>query len=74
MKELEIRNLSFHHKLFIPYPDRFKSYFNQLNGVSFTETDDRIAESADRDDTARMCSLILLYTLRKINPLSQTTG
>ena len=35
-----------------------------LDGVSSTETNNRIAESAEQDQTARMCSLILLYTLR----------
>ena len=29
---------------------------------------DRAAESAEQDQTARMCMLILLYTVRKINP------
>ena len=33
--------------------------------VPLTGTDDRISESAGQDQTARMCSLILLYTLRK---------
>ena len=36
-----------------------------------TEISDRLAESADQDQTARSCSLILLYTLRKITDLLQ---
>ena len=31
-----------------------------------TETNDRAAESAEQDQTARISMLILLYTLRKI--------
>ena len=31
------------------------------------EINEREAESAEQDQTARMCSLILLHTLRKIN-------
>ena len=31
-----------------------------------------VAESAEQDQTARKCSLILLYTLLKINTWSQT--
>ena len=33
--------------------------------VSLTEINDRTVESAEQDQTARMCRLILLYTLRK---------
>ena len=33
-----------------------------------TETNDSVAESAVQDQTARMCRLILLYTLRKTYP------
>ena len=32
--------------------------------VLFTEFNDIVAESADQDQTAHMCSLILIYTLR----------
>ena len=35
--------------------------------VSLTEINDRAAESAEQDQTARTCRLILLYTLRKIS-------
>ena len=35
-----------------------------VHQISFTETNGRIAESAERDQTAFMCKLILLYTLR----------
>ena len=37
-----------------------------LVGVSLTDVNDRTADSVEQDQTARMCSLILLYTLRKI--------
>ena len=40
--------------------------------VSLAEINDRAAESAEQDQTARTCSLILLYTLRKIHSLSRT--
>ena len=43
-------------------------------GLSLTKTNDRTAESPEQDQTARMCSLILLYTLRKINLWSQKSG
>ena len=35
--------------------------------VSLIEINDRAAESVEQDQTARTCSLILLYTLRKIS-------
>ena len=41
-------------------------------GLSFTESIDRISESAEQDQTARMCRLILLYSLRKMNIWSRT--
>ena len=41
-----------------------------LGCVSWTEIHNRTAESAEQDQTARMCRLILPYTLRKINPRS----
>ena len=34
-------------------------------GVSLTEVNDKAAESEEKDQTARMYRLILLYTLRK---------
>ena len=36
--------------------------------VSLTTIPDRVAESAEQDQTAPLCRLILLYTLHKINP------
>ena len=39
----------------------------ELDVVSFLENSDKAAESAEQDQTAHICSLILLYTLRKIN-------
>ena len=44
-----------------------------LNGIGMgplIESKDRVAESAEQDQTARKCSLILLYTHRKMNPRS----
>ena len=43
-------------------------------GISLTYTNDRAAGSVEQDQTARMCSLILLYTLRKINLWSRNAG
>ena len=36
-----------------------------LNGVALLQINDRAVESADQDQTARMCGLIFLYTLCK---------
>ena len=44
-----------------------------LGCVSWTEIHNRTAESAEQDQTARMCRLILPYTLRKNKP-SVTKG
>ena len=38
-----------------------------LGGISLTEFHDETTESVEQDQTARMCRLILLYTLRKMN-------
>ena len=38
-----------------------------MGGVSSAETNERTAESAEQDQTAHMCTLILLYALRRIN-------
>ena len=38
------------------------------DGVSWTEVNYRVVESAERDQTERMCRLISLYTLRKKIP------
>ena len=35
--------------------------------VSLTDTNDNVAESVEQDQTKRMCTLILLYTLPKID-------
>ena len=47
-----------------------------LDGVSLTEIKDKAAESEaeseEQDQTAHMCSLILLYNLRQINAWSGT--
>ena len=45
-----------------------------LDMVSLRESFYRAAESAEQDLTARMWRLILLYTLRKTDPWSQTVG
>ena len=37
-----------------------------------TEINDRSAESVEQDQTARTCSLIFLYTLRKMHGLKRT--
>ena len=42
--------------------------------VLLTELNKRASESAEQDQTARMCSLILLYTLRETNLTSRTAG
>ena len=36
-----------------------------------TESKDRMVESGEQDQTARMCRLILLYTLRKVSSWSR---
>ena len=41
--------------------------YNDGFGGSVTKTNDRVAESKEQDQTARMSRLILLYTLLKIN-------
>ena len=45
-----------------------------FEGISLPETIDKASESVEQVQTARMCSLILIYTLRKFNPWSQTAG
>ena len=44
------------------------------DSVSQTETYKKISDSEGQDQTARMCSLILLYTLCKMNPWTRTAG
>ena len=39
-----------------------------------TEIKDRAAESAVQNQTARMCSLILFYTVRKTNEWARLAG
>ena len=43
-----------------------------MGGNFLKEFNNKAAESAERDQTACMCSLILLYTFRKISPWSRT--
>ena len=45
-----------------------------MDGLSRTEINGLTLERAEQDQTARMCSLILLYTLRKINATSLNAG
>ena len=42
--------------------------------VSLTENDNRSVQSAEQDQTALMFSMILIYSLRKINLCSRTAG
>ena len=54
-----------------------QTYFEfgiKLDGVSLALTNDRSGESAEQDQTARMCRLILLYSLCKIKPKSRVAG
>ena len=43
-----------------------------MDGVLFTENDNRTGESAEQDQTTRMGRMVLLYTLHKINLWSPT--
>ena len=43
-------------------------------GASLIDTANVATESAEQDQTARMCRLILLYTFRKINPQKRPVG
>ena len=45
-----------------------------LDGISLEDAIDRASESVEQDQTARMCRLILIYTLRKISPWSRPAG
>ena len=66
------------------YPAEYKvqtiaqSYFQLINDIILRFLDRKVcnqsAESAGKDQTARMCRLVLLYTLRKISPSSRRTG
>ena len=38
-----------------------------LDEIPLTDDNDRVAESVEQDQTSLTCSLILLYTLRKIS-------
>ena len=44
------------------------------DGISLTYINDRASESVGQDHTARMSSLILLFTLCNINQLSLMAG
>ena len=52
--------------------------FKWINGIGLgfflVEINDRSAESVEQDHTARMCSVILLYTFRNNYQCSQTGG
>ena len=59
----------------LPYPANFAlmtithANFNRskaFGGISFTGIHDKVAESVEQNQTARMCKLILLYTLLRI--------
>ena len=43
-----------------------------MGAILLKEIKGRETESADQDQTARMCSLILLYPFREINAWSRT--
>ena len=43
-----------------------------LDGILLAETIDRVSESVEQDQTAHMCRLILIHTLRKFSPWSRT--
>ena len=45
-----------------------------LDGVSLAEFNIRATGSVEQDQPAHTCSLILLYTLRKLNPWSLGSG
>ena len=45
-----------------------------MDGGLLSVSNDKEVESAEQDQTARMCRLILLYTLRKIIAWSRTEG
>ena len=45
-----------------------------LGWLSLRKINNRVAESAEQDQHARMCRLILLYTLRKVNLWLWTAG
>ena len=48
--------------------------FMALDEVPLIVIRDGAAECVEQDQSAHTCSLILLYTLRKINPLSRSVG
>ena len=52
----------------------YTKYTGTYNSTAVTHRYDRIAESAEQDQTARMCRLILLYTFRKVNSKPVTNG
>ena len=54
-----------------------QKYYRWLKGVGWgklREVNERATESAQQDQTARMCRLTLLCTLCKVNPSLRTTG
>ena len=54
------------------YKNKFQFGYLSVDRGLLTGINDRVAESAEQDQTARVCGLILLYTLREINPCSRT--
>ena len=60
-------------KLMTIKPIKF-NWLNGLDAVSPTVINTGVKESAGQDQTARMCSLILLYTLHRLVPRSRTAG
>ena len=68
-KLLVTSNFSFSHGVFkrlILQTRKDNGLFGKgLKAVSLTETKGRTAESAEQDQTACMCGLILLYTYHK---------
>ena len=45
-----------------------------LYGVSSTKINDRALENPEQDQTANICRLILLHTVREINAWSEAAG
>ena len=62
---MEQKGLSFISQSYIV--DGNTNILNWLNGIEqlYIKVNDQVAESMEQDQTATMCSLILLYTLRK---------
>ena len=48
--------------------------FQRFDFILLGEINDRGTESEEKDKKVHMCRLILLYTIRKINPSSRIAG